>query len=158
MKITNKFLITVPIAEVWNVICDPFNIGKTFPGCEHVEVIDADTFLSLVTVKFEFLKAHFKLMSQIKEQHAPFHFKTATTWEGFGSAGNVSQITTLDLHTPYDRSTEVAIYTELTFTGMPAHLGGVVLRAEIESLTKEWIRSIKALIEEHDQSKEKVTS
>ncbi|WP_206809894.1 CoxG family protein [Paradesulfitobacterium ferrireducens] len=148
MKITNKFLITVPIAEVWDVMFNPFNIGKTFPGCEHVEVIDENTILSLVTVKIECLKARFKLISQIKEQHSPLHIRTDTTWEGQRLIGRVTQTTTLDLHALNDRSTEVAIASELNITGTLANLGRMILRAKIESLTEEWIQSIKALIEE----------
>ena len=70
-------------------------MGRTIPGCESVEVIDDETYLSMVTIKVADLKARYKLISKIVEQCSPFRIVTYTTWEGIGITSNVSQTTTL---------------------------------------------------------------
>ncbi|MHB8076649.1 CoxG family protein [Desulfosporosinus fructosivorans] len=151
MKITSKFYITVPLAEIWEVIFNPYNIGKTIPGCESVELIDDNTYLSLVTIKVANIKARYKLISKIVEQYSPFRIVTYTTWEGIGITSKVSQSTTLQLYASNYDSTEVAIDSELNVTGTIANLTARIMRAKIESIAEEWSQRLKALIEEHCQ-------
>lgn len=89
MKITSKFYISVPLVEIWEVILNPHNIGRTIPGCEYVQVVDDNTFLSLVTIKVTDVKTRYKLISKIVEQYTPFRLVTHTTWEGIGITSNV---------------------------------------------------------------------
>ncbi len=155
MKIATKFQTTVPLPEVWEVIFNPENIGKTIPGCESVEMVDEVTFLSRVTVKVAYLKARFKLISKIAEQDPPFRIVTYTTGEGIGLVSNVSQTTSLELTSLSDNSTEVAIDSELNVTGTLANLGARIMRAKIEGMVDEWSQSMKALIESDSQNQEK---
>lgn len=153
MKIATKFKLTVSQDEVWEVILNPHNIAKTFPGCESVAEIDAVTYVSIVTIKLYYLKARFKLVSKIVEQYSPFHLVTHTTWEGINIPSSVSQITSLKLISSNDSSiessTEVSIDTELNITGTIANLGAKFMRTKIECVTADWIQSMKFLIEKN---------
>ncbi|GAB6174202.1 carbon monoxide dehydrogenase subunit G [Paradesulfitobacterium aromaticivorans] len=157
MKISTRFQTPVAILGVWEVIFDPYNIGKTIPGCEEVEVRDDNTYLSRVTVKVAYLKARFKLISKIVEQEAPFRIVTYTTGEGVGLLSNVSQTTTLELNSLSDGSTEVAIDSELSVTGTLANLGARIMRAKVEGMAEEWSLSMKKLIEDINQPLEKIS-
>lgn len=156
MKITSKFQITVPLVETWEVIFNPHNIGRTFPGCESVEVVDDNTYLSMVTIKVANLKARYKLISKIVEQYSPFRIVTYTIWEGIGVTSNVSQTTTLELHASNNDSTEVAIDSELNITGTIAHLAARIMRAKAESMVEEWSQGMKALIEERCRASRRI--
>lgn len=158
MKITSKFQITVPLVEIWEVIFNPHNIGRTIPGCESVEVVDDNTYLSMVTIKVADLKARYKLISKIEEQYSPFRVVTYTIWEGIGvtSNSNVSQTTTLELHASNNDSTEVAIDSELNITGTIANLTARLMRAKAESMVEEWSQGMKALIEERCRASIKI--
>lgn len=157
MNISTSFQTPVPIQGVWEVIFDPYNIGKTIPGCEDVEVREDNTYLSKVTVKVAYIKAKFKLLSKIVEEEAPTRIVTYTIGEGIGLLSNVSMTTTLELNSLSEDSTEVVINAELNVTGTLANLGARIMRAKVEGMVDDWRLSMKQLIEDINNPLEKVS-
>ncbi|MHB9114870.1 MAG: CoxG family protein [Thermoleophilia bacterium] len=147
MKTSARFETNVGIDQVWDCISDPATVARTIPGCEEVTEAEDGTYVSVVSVKVAYLKARFRLVSNIVERQAPERLVVHTKGEGLGIIGNVGQETVVELQRSDDDGTVVTSTLDLTISGTLANLGQRMIKAKFEKLAEDWALEMKSVVE-----------
>lgn len=123
MLIEEKFLLKAPIQEVWDFLLNPKSIGSCIPGCEEIEAIDGNNFMTTVKVKVGPFSMRFKFKTSIKESNPPFHVKTLGGGDEADRKGNFRQETNIDFKSLSDNETEISYKSEVMVGGRLATFG-----------------------------------
>ena len=63
--------IAAPVAELWELICDPHHLPRWWPRVERVEDVDGDAFTELMrTSKGKAVRADFRLVRADEQTHS----------------------------------------------------------------------------------------
>jgi carbon monoxide dehydrogenase subunit G len=147
MLIEEKFIVKAPIQKVWGFLFDPKNVGSCIPGCEQIEAIDENNFMTTVKVKVGPFSMKFKFKTSIKESNPPFHVETVGEGDETDKRGHFKQKTKIDFKSLSENETEVSYQSEVMVVGRLATFGERIMRAKAKELGKEFANSLKRNLE-----------
>lgn len=148
MLIEEKFSIKAPIQKVWDFLLDPKSIGSCIPGCEEIEAVDGNNFMTTVKVKVGPFSMKFRFKTSIKESNPPFHVKTLGGGDEADRKGNFRQETNIDFKSLSDNETEISYKSEVMVGGRLATFGERIMRAKAKELGKEFAEAVKRKLEQ----------
>jgi len=148
MLIEETFSVKAPIQKVWNFLLDPKTIGSCIPGCEQIEAIDENNFVTTVKVKVGPFSIKFKFKTSIKESNPPFHILTVGEGDEVDKKGYFKQQTKIDFKSLSENETEISYKSEVTVVGKLATFGEKIMRAKAKELGKEFSNSVKNKLEQ----------
>jgi len=148
MLIEEKFLVKAPIQKVWDFLLDPKTIGVCIPGCEQIEAIDKNTFVTTVKVKVGPFSMRFKFKTAIKETHPPFFMRTVGEGDESDKRGHFKQETKIDFTSLSENETEISYRSEVNVVGKLATFGERIMRAKSKELGKEFATAVQKKLEQ----------
>ena len=148
MIIEEKFTVNAPAQKVWDFIINPELIGPCVPGLEKIDVIDENTYDTVVKVKVGFIKVKMNTRTVITEKDPPHHMKTVSDGRDALKAGEVHQEMTVDLKEVSDNTTEISYKADVRITGKLATFGEKIMRSTTKKLSEQFIKNLKQKLEE----------
>ncbi|MDI6755144.1 MAG: SRPBCC domain-containing protein, partial [Thermodesulfobacteriota bacterium] len=147
MLIEEKFLVKAPIQKVWDFLLDPKTIGGCIPGCEQIEAVDKNNFVTTVKVKLGPFSMRFKFKTAIKEANPPFFMRTVGQGEESDKKGHFRQETKIDFTSLSENETEISYRSEVNVVGKLATFGERIMRAKSKDLGKEFAVAVQKKLE-----------
>jgi carbon monoxide dehydrogenase subunit G len=147
MLIEEKFSVKAPIQKVWDFLLNPKTIGTCIPGCEEIEAIDENNFMTTVKVKVGPFSVRFKFKTAIKETNPPFFVRTVGEGNESDKKGHFKQETKINFKTLSENETEISYRSEVMVVGKLATFGERIMRAKAKELGKEFANSVKRNLE-----------
>jgi carbon monoxide dehydrogenase subunit G len=148
MLIEEKFLVQAPIQRVWDFLLDPNGIGSCIPGCEHIELVDKDNFITTVKVKVGPFSMRFNFKTAIKEANPPFFMRAAGEGNESGKMGHLKQETAISFRSLSENETEISYRSEVSIVGKLATFGDKIMRAKSKEMGKEFAQAVKKNLEQ----------
>ncbi len=148
MLIEETFSVKAPVQKVWEFLLNPETIGACIPGCEHLEALDKDNFLTTVKVKVGPFSMRFKFKTTIKETNPPFFMRTVGEGDESDRKGHFKQETKIDFKSLSENETEISYRSEVNVVGKLATFGERIMRAKSKELGKEFVSALKAKLED----------
>ena len=145
MRICNKFTISVPVDDAWDVLTDLTQVVPLMPGAQLIGR-EGDDYLGKVKVKVgpvtsEFTgKAHF---IELDREHRKAVID-ARGREARGT-GNAAAVVTAQVH-PDGNRTHVTVDTDLKIVGKLAQFGSGMLQQVSEKLLGQFVESLEATL------------
>lgn len=148
MLIEERFEVNAPAQKIWNFVISPELIGPCIPGLEKIDVLDKNTYETIVKVKVGFIKLKMKTKTVITEQDPPHHMKTVSDGKDALKAGDVHQEMTVDIKEKPDNVCEISYSANVRVTGKLATFGEKIMRSTTKKLSEQFIKNLKAKLEE----------
>ena len=148
MLIEEKFTVNAPAKKTWDFIINPELIGPCVPGLEKIDVLDENTYETVVKVKVGFIKVKMKTKTVITEKDPPRHMKTVSDGKDALKAGEVHQDMTVDIKEISDNVSEISYSANIRITGKLATFGEKIMRSTTKKLSDQFIKNLKAKLEE----------
>lgn len=149
MIIEEKFLVLAPVQKVWDFLLDPNGIGSCIPGCERIELVDKDNFITTVKVKVGPFAMRFNFKTTIKDANPPFFMRAAGEGEEANKMGHLKQETTIDFKSLSENETEISYRSEVGIVGKLATFGDRIMKAKSKEMGKEFAQAVKKNLEQH---------
>jgi len=142
MRIQDRFTVSVPLDEAWQVLLDVERVAPCLPGAQ-LQEIDGDDYRGVVKVKLGAITAQFKGTVRFTEVDEAAHrvVMSAQAREVRGQ-GNASATVTTTLRQA-DGGTEAEIDTDLAITGRMAQFGRGVMGDVSSKLLGEFARCLE---------------
>ena len=143
MKIANRFSVSAPIEQAWDVLCDLEQVIPLMPGAQLVGH-EGDDYLGKVKVKVGPVTSEFTGKVRFVEQDRDQH-RAVIDGKGEESRGpgNAAATVTAQLHDDGDR-THVTVDTDLKIVGKLAQFGSGMLQQVSEKLLGQFVESFEA--------------
>ncbi|MDY6973980.1 MAG: SRPBCC domain-containing protein [Thermodesulfobacteriota bacterium] len=138
MEIEVQFIVRASVLESWDFLLDPVKISSCIPGCERLEVIDANNYRSIIKVKVGPIPARFKIKSTINEIKRPYSLVSVSKGVDTGKAGFLSMKTMLNLRELSEDRTEITGKSEVNLIGRLSTFGDRIIRAKAKQLIEEF--------------------
>lgn len=148
MIIEEKFTVKAPAQKVWDFIINPELIGPCVPGLEKIDVLDENTYDTVVKVKVGFIKVKMKTKTVITEKDPPHHMKTVSDGKDALKAGEVHQEMTVDISEVSENTCELSYKADVRITGKLATFGEKIMRSTTKKLSEQFIKNLKQKLEE----------
>jgi len=148
MIIEEKFTVKAPAQKVWDFIINPELIGPCVPGLEKIDILDENTYETIVKVKVGFIKVKMKTKTVITEQEPPHHMKTVSEGKDALKAGEVYQEMTVDIREIDENTSELSYKADVRITGKLATFGEKIMRSTTKKLSAQFINNLKQKLEE----------
>lgn len=147
MIFEDKFRISAPRQEVWDLLWDTEKMTKCVPGVENVKAESETTYFFTVKSKVGILSASFNAKLTVLESEPPVRLVSIIEGKDSKIASRVKQRNTMELVEISPSETEMRYKSEVTLTGKLATLGRMVIRGKAKQLMKEFSETVKKEIE-----------
>lgn len=149
MRMENRFTVSPPVEEAWQVLLDVEGIVPCMPGAEIDDVVD-EGFAGRVKLKLGAIRANFKGTVRFAELDEEAHriVLHASGRETKGQ-GNATADVTVTL-TATDAGTEVTIDTDLTITGKIVQFGRGAIIDVSAKLIAEFVECLEDKLAKQD--------
>jgi len=144
MLIEEKFVVKAAPQQVWDFVLDPEKLSSCVPGCEKMELIGENTYLSVVKAKVGSVSVRFSFTTTLTEVEPLRHLNMSGSGEDLNKAGVFSQETVVDLKEISAGETEVSYRSDLNIGGKLATFGDRVMRAKAKEVGEEFARALTA--------------
>jgi carbon monoxide dehydrogenase subunit G len=123
MELTNTFVVSSPIDEMWPILCDIERIAPCMPGAQLTEV-EGEEYRGEVKLKVGPINARFTGTARMVERDDDAHRAVLkASGKDTGGKGNANATITASASSAADGGTEVTITTDLSITGKVAQFG-----------------------------------
>ncbi|MGD0234340.1 MAG: SRPBCC domain-containing protein [Syntrophorhabdales bacterium] len=147
MLIEEKFSAKAPIGKVWDFLMDPPRVASCVPGCEGVETLDENTYLTSVKAKVGPISARFKIRLTITEKEPPYRLLTAGKGEDSGMASSLVFKNEIRLNAISDAETELNYRSEVSVLGALGKFGEGIFRKKAKEVGEQFAQALKSKIE-----------
>ncbi len=138
MRIENRFTVSLPVEEAWQVLLDVEGIAPCMPGAEIEDVIE-DGFAGSVKVKLGAILATFRGTVHFTELDEQAHrIVLHATGREIRGQGNATAEVTVVLE-PTGEGTEARIDADITITGRIVQFGRGVILDVSAKLIREFV-------------------
>ncbi len=120
MNISGTNAIDAPRAQVWAALNDPGVLARTLPGCEQLEVVDADTYRARVTAGVASIRGTYDGTVRLSSRDEPSSLRLHV--QGAGAPGTIGAEVQVRLADVDGDATEVDWDADAVVGGM---IGGV---------------------------------
>ncbi|CAN5860310.1 hypothetical protein BH20ACT7_BH20ACT7_08440 [soil metagenome] len=144
MRIEDRFTVSLPVDQAWNVFLDVERIAPCLPGAQLQET-EGDEYRGIVKVKLGAITAQFKGTVRFTETDEVAR-RVVMRAEGreVRGQGNAAATITATLSDAAGGGTEVAIDTDLSITGRVAQFGRGVMADISSKLLGDFARCLEA--------------
>ena len=118
------------------------------PGLEKIDVLDENTYESVVKIKVGFIKVKMKTKTVITEKDVPRHMKTVSDGQDALKAGEVHQEMTVDIKEISDSECELSYSANVRITGKLATFGEKIMRSTTKKLSAQFVKNLREKLEE----------
>lgn len=147
MRISNKFIVSGNIQQIWDFLTDPEKMQKVVPGSESVERIDEASYRSIVRVTLGPIKLRFKTKIRIVESDPPTKLVSTIEGDDIAKLGSVVVIARYQLTKMNNEDTEIMYDAEANVRGKIAMFGDKTIMGKLRQMEDEFIDSLrKALL------------
>ncbi|MDQ3709815.1 MAG: SRPBCC family protein, partial [Actinomycetota bacterium] len=144
MRISDRFTVTLPVEQAWDVFLDVERIAPCLPGAQLQEA-EGDEYRGIVKVKLGAITAQFKGTVRFTEvDEAGRRVVMRAEGREVRGQGNAAATITATLGETADGGTEVAIDTDLSITGRMAQFGRGVMADVSSKLLGDFARCLEA--------------
>jgi carbon monoxide dehydrogenase subunit G len=147
MLIEEKFVVNVPIKQLFEFLLDPEKIQPCIPGCEMVEQVGDKEYDSVIKAKVGMIKVKFKIRSIIEETVPYSLIRTAGQGNELAKLGHFKQKTEINLKELSENETEISYRSDVSIVGKLATFGDRILKAKAKDLGKEFAGAVKMKLE-----------
>jgi len=147
MQIEEKFSIKAPVEKVWDFLLDAPQLASCVPGCEGVEVIDENTYLTSIKTKVGPISAKFKIRLTILEKERPHRILTSGKGEDSMMASTMISKNEIQLKTLSDKETEVTYRSDVSVLGTLGKFGEGIMRKKAKEIGEKFASNIRSKIE-----------
>ncbi|MET8318456.1 SRPBCC domain-containing protein [Micromonospora sp. NPDC005189] len=145
MKITNEFVVTVPIERAWAVLTDLEGIAPCLPGAQ-LTGVDGDVYRGRVKVKVGPVISEFAGTARfVEKDDTAYHGVIDAKGRDARSTGNASALVTARLRPDGDR-TLVTVDTDLKISGKLAQFGSGMIKEVSGKLLAQFVANLEAKI------------
>ena len=144
MIVQGKYPIAASTQDVWNQLMDPEVLERITPGISNLSQISDDTYKAISNIKIGPVNGTFEGQLEIKDK---VENTTATiVLDQKSKIGNVSAEIKLQLNSG-EKTTEIDYRGEAKLTGKLAMMGQRIIGGVINSLSKQFFKSLSNEIE-----------
>lgn len=147
MLIEEKFSVKAPIEKVWNLLLDAPLLASCVPGCEGVEVLDQNTYLTSVKAKVGPISARFKIRLTINEKDPPHRLVTTGKGEDSGMASSLLSKNEIRLQSLSEGETEIYYRSDVSVLGTLGKFGEGIMRKKAKEVGEQFAQALKSKIE-----------
>ena len=147
MLFEEKFSIHAPVEKVWDFLLDANQLASCVPGCEAVEVLDEDTYLTSIKVKVGPISAHFKIKLNITEKEPYRRLSTIGKGEDSFMASSLHAKNEILLNPISESETEIYYKSEVSILGTLGKFGEGIIRKKAKELGEQFASALKSKIE-----------
>ena len=148
MEMHETATLDLPITKVWSSLNDPSVLKMCVPGCEDIQVVDANTYTAKATIKVGFISSKFnniqvKKLKAVENQVLAFEM-TGEDQNKIGSFKQNLEITMKEVSgsTP---QTEIAINASVDLKGKFATLGKRIVEWKAKKVTEEFVENLRKI-------------
>jgi hypothetical protein len=153
MLIEEKFSVKAPIGKVWEFLLDAHQLASCVPGCEGVEVIDENTYLTSIKAKVGPISARFKIRLTINEKEPPYRLLTTGKGEDSKMASSLLSKNEIRLHSVSGEETEIHYRSDVSILGTLGKFGEGIMRKKTKEMGEQFALSLKSKIETGGEEK-----
>ena len=147
MLIEERFSVKAPIGKVWDFLLDPHKLAACVPGCEGVEVLDENTYLTSVKAKVGPISARFKIRLTINEKDPPYRLVTTGKGEDSGMASSLLSKNEIRLQSLSEGETEIHYRSDISVLGTLGRFGEGIMRKKAKEVGEQFAQTLKSKIE-----------
>jgi len=147
MLIEEKFSIKAPIGKIWEFLLDAHQLASCVPGCEGVEVIDENTYLTSIKAKVGPISARFKIRLTIIEREPPHRLLTTGRGEDSKMASSLVSRNEIKLNAISEKETEVYYRSDVSVLGTLGKFGEGIMRKKAKEVGETFAGALKSRIE-----------
>ena len=137
LLLEGTFIIKAPIDKVWDSLFNLDVISSCVPGCESIELIDENTYESIISAQVGPVTARFKSTTRFIEVNPPRHLKTVGEGKDLNKAGTFKQETVVDLREISKGEVEISYQSNVSIVGKLATFGDRIMIAKAKQIEKE---------------------
>ncbi len=147
MLLEEKFSVKAPIEKVWDFLLDPPKLASCVPGCEGVEALDENTYLTSIKAKVGPISAKFKIRLTITEKEPPHRLFTTGKGEDSGMASSLTSKNEIKLNALSANETEIQYRSEVSVLGTLGKFGEGIFRKKAKEVGAQFAQALKSKIE-----------
>lgn len=147
MLIEKNFSVKAPIEKVWNFLLDAHQLASCVPGCEGVEIINENTYLTSIKAKVGPISARFKIRLTINEKEPPYHLLTTGKGEDSKMASSLLSKNEIRLHSLSGEETEIHYRSDVSVLGSLGKFGEGIIRKKATEVGEQFALALKSKIE-----------
>ena len=143
-----RFQVQAPAEAVWEFLVDPARLAPCLPGCQSLEVVDANTYRVALSVKVGFLSTTQDMRMTLVETDRPRRLVAVGRGEDRRIGSQVDVRSTLEL-TPAaaGNATVVHYRSEVKVLGRLGSVGDAVMKVKAAELAREFATRVRSAIE-----------
>ena len=138
MRIEQSFMLGVPVERAWRYVRDAQFVAACIPGCERVEALDGNNYLSTVAVAIGPFHMRFALEIQILSERQNVELRFRARGEEGGRASTLNSESVLRLEPAEEACTQVRLESEVQVNGRLGRFGLGVMRKKTQDLAKQF--------------------
>ena len=139
-----EFTVDATPDAVWIFLLDARRVGRCLPGCESVDVVDAQTYRVRITVRVGFLSTTQDLRVEIVEADRPRRLVSVGRAEDRKLASHLEVNTALDLEPTATGGTLLRYHSDVRVLGRLGSVGAAVMQVKVKQLTGEFAANLRA--------------
>ena len=142
MLIEGKFIVKAPIQKAWDNLLNAETLASCIPGCEKMELIDENTFETVVAAKVGSISVRFKFTTTLTEIKPPGYLKAIGKGAELNKAGTFNQESDIYLKEMSDNETEVSYKSEIRIVGKLAAFGDRIMKAKAAVIGEQFSQAL----------------
>ena len=146
MSVEGKFNLKASIQDTWDYLLKPGTLASCIPGCEKMEIIDDNTYETVVRQKVGPISLKLNLTTRLAELYPPRYIKAIGEGMDLGKAGSLYQETIVRLNEISEDEVEVLYESNINLVGRLASLGEKILKGKLISLGEEFTQNLQTKI------------
>ena len=142
MLIDGSFEVAAPPAQVLEHLFDARLMASCLPGCESIEMLDADRYRAVIAMALAGVKARFDLVVQVAARDAD-GIRAETRGEEGGNASTLSASSTVKL-SPAGAGTRVDYTSDVVVTGRLGRFALGMMKKQAQNLGDAFAANLQA--------------
>jgi carbon monoxide dehydrogenase subunit G len=143
MKITNEFVVQIPIDQAWQVLTDLEGIAPCMPGAQ-LTGVEGDVYKGKVKVKVGPVISEFAGTAQFTEKDdTAYRAVIDAKGRDARSAGNAAALVSASLTAEGPSSTKVSVDTDLKISGKLAQFGSGMIKEVSSKLLAQFVANLE---------------
>ncbi|MDI6762321.1 MAG: SRPBCC domain-containing protein [Thermodesulfobacteriota bacterium] len=147
MLIEEHFAIKAPISKVWDFLLNAQALASCVPGCEGVEVVDENTYVTSIKVKVGPISARFKMRLTIVEREPPRRLLTTGKGEDSKMASSLVSKNEIKLNVISEKETDFYYRSDVSVLGTLGKFGEGIMRKKAKDVGEQFAQALKSKIE-----------
>jgi hypothetical protein len=145
--IEGHFAIKAPISKVWDFLLNAQALASCVPGCEGVEVVDENTYVTSIKVKVGPISARFKMRLTIVEREPPRRLLTTGKGGDSKMASSLVSKNEIKLNVISEKETDFYYRSDVSVLGTLGKFGEGIMRKKAKDVGEQFAQALKSKLE-----------